>query len=131
MTVSQILKEINVLPNFLYIYWNPSDEKDHMVILGGQSCPSKDTYPNMIPVSHYNEEMQEIYRKGSLEDADKRKMVKLLKHIQNMCDFRRTELFTLAQMEEYLSDLSAEQLEEISEQIEMYKLARSLYRDYH
>lgn len=48
-----------------------------------------------------------------------------------MCDYRKSGLFTLAQQEKYLSELNDEQLEEVSEQVEMYKLARSLYKDYH
>lgn len=131
MTVSQIIKEINNLPNFLYIYWNPSDAKDHMVILGGQSCLSSDTDSDMVPAFNYNVEMQEIYRKSTLEEADKYRIVKLLKLVQNMCDYRKSGLFKLAQQEKYLSELNDEQLEEVSEQVEMYKLARSLYKDYH
>ena len=44
MKISQIIEELNHLPSFLYIYWNPSDEKDHMVILGGQPCPKKSDF---------------------------------------------------------------------------------------
>lgn len=85
----------------------------------------------MVPAFNYNVEMQEIYRKSTLEEADKYRIVKLLKLVQNMCDYRKSGLFTLAQQEKYLSELNDEQLEEVSEQVEMYKLARSLYKDYH
>ena len=131
MTASQIIKELNHLPSFLYIYWNPSDEKDHMVILGGHSCQQKTDHTGIIPAMHHNYDMQEICEKETLEESDKFALVKAMRHIQNLCDYRDPELYTLAKQEEYLNELSSEQLEEIYKQIEMYKLARSLYKDYH
>lgn len=131
MTASQIVRELNHLPSFLYIYWSPSDEKDCMVILGGQSCQQKTDHTGIISAMHYNYEMQEIYEKKILEESDKNALVKAMRHIQNICDYRDPKLYTLAKQEEYLNDLSSEQLEEIYKQIEMYKLARSLYKDYH
>lgn len=131
MTASQIVRELNHLPSFLYIYWSPSDEKDRMVILGGQSCQQKTDHTGIISAMHHNYEMQEIYEKKILEESDKNALVKAMRHIQNICDYRDPKLYTLAKQEEYLNDLSSEQLEEIYKQIEMYKLARSLYKDYH
>lgn len=131
MTVSQIIKELNHLPSFLYIYWNPIAENNYKVILGGQSCQQKTDHTGIISATHYNYDMQKIYKKKTLDEADKYALVKALKHIQNLCDYRDPELYTLAKQEEYLNKLSSEQLEEIYQQIEMYKLARSLYKDYH
>lgn len=131
MTTSQIINELNRLPSFLYIYWNPSDEKDHLVILGGQSCQQKTEHTGIISAMHYNYDMQKLYKKKTLEESDKYALVKAMRHIQNLCNYRDPELYTLAKQEEYLNNLSGEQLEEIYEQIEMYKAARSLYKDYH
>ena len=131
MTTSQIIKELNHLPSFLYIYWGPIYEKDIMVILGGQSCQQKDNHTGIIPAMHYNYEMQEICEKDILDESDKHTLVRAMRHIQNLCDYRDPNLYTLTQQEEYLNKLSTEELEEIYKQIEMYKLARSLYRDYH
>lgn len=63
-----------------------------------------------------------------------------LKHIENLleilcmhniCDYRDSRLYSLAQQEEYLNILNDEQLEEISKQINMHKFAKCLYKDYH
>ena len=54
-----------------------------------------------------------------------------MKKIKNLCNYRHTKLYTLSEQENYLNNLSNEPLEEIYEQIKMYKLARSLYKDYH
>lgn len=131
MKISQIIEELNHLPSFLYIYWNPSDEMDHMVILGGQSCPKKSDFIGIDTAKYYNLNMKKIYRKATLEEADKYTLVKDMKRIKNLCNYRLTKLYTLSDQENFLNSLSNEPLEEIYEQIKMYKLARSLYKDYH
>ena len=131
MTVLQIIHELNHLSNFLYVYWEPRDEKDHMVILGGHSCMTKDEHTGVIDAMHYNFEMQEIFEKKELDESDKYTLVKLMRRMHSICDYRDSRLYSLAQQEEYLNKLSDEQLEEISKQIEMHKLAKDLYREYH
>lgn len=131
MTVSQIIKELNHLQNFLYIYWEPSDSEDYMIILGGHSTQLKDDHTGIIPAMRCNLEMQKIFEKETLEESDKFELVRLMKRIHNFCDYRDSKMESLSQQEEYLNRLSEEQLEEISKQIEMHKFARSLYRDYH
>lgn len=131
MKISQIIEELNHLPSFLYIYWNPSDEKDHMVILGGQPCPKKSDFIGIDTAKYYNLNMKKIYRKATLEEIDKYTLVKDMKKIKNLCNYRHTKLYTLSEQENYLNNFSNEPLEEIYEQIKMYKLARSLYKDYH
>lgn len=131
MTTSQIIKELNCLPSFLYIYWNPSDEKDHMVILGDQSCQQKTDHTNIILATHYNYDMQEIYEKETLEDSDKYALVKAMRHIQNLYDYRDPELYTLTKQKKCLNELISEQLDEFSKQIEMHKFSCNLCKDYH
>lgn len=131
MTTSEIIKELNVLPNFPYIYWNPKDKKDHIVILGGQSCPQADENQDLIAGIHIAEEMQEIYEKGALDKNDKNNMAKLLKRMNNLHYFRKSGLLTLAQQENFLNELTEEQIKEISGQVTMYKLARTLYEEYY
>lgn len=126
MTISQIIKELSVLPNFPYIYWNPKDEKEHIVILGGQSCPATDENQDLIAGLHIAEEMQKIYANGSLDKNNKNTIAKLLKRMNHLHYFRKSGLLTLAQQKNFLSELSTEQLAEISEQVDMYKLARNL-----
>lgn len=130
MTVSQIIHELNHLSNFLYIYWEPHDEKDHMVILGGHSCMTKKEHTGIINAMHCNFEMQEIFEKKELDESDKYALVKLMRRMYSICDYRDYRLYSLAQQEEYLKKLSAEQLEEISKQIDMHKLAKELCREY-
>lgn len=131
MTVSQVLKELKQLPNFLYIYWEPCDEKDHMVILGGHSCLPKDEHTGIINAMHCNFEMQEIFEKKVIEESDKYTLVRLMRRMYSICDYRDNGLHSLAQQEEYLNKLNDEQLEEISKQIDMHKFSRSLYKDYY
>ena len=128
MRICELINEINNLPNLLYVYWNSSDNKDHLVILGGQSCILKNEYTNMNMALHYNEEMQTIYEKDILKETDKYRLVKMLARIRNSCDYRHSGLGTLTQQEAYLRDLNQEQLEEISKQVEMYKYVHRLSR---
>lgn len=102
-----------------------------MVILGGYSCRSESNHTGIITCSHYNDDMMKIYEKEVLEEADKYRLVKLMKHMYNLCDYRFENLYTIKEQTEYLSSLGSEQLDEIYKQIEMHKLARSLYKDYH
>ncbi len=131
MTVSQIIKELNHLPNFLYIYWEPSDENDHMVILGGHSSITRDEHTGVIDAMHCNFEMQDIFEKKILDETDKYALVRLMRRMHSLCDYRDSRLYSLAQQEEYLNKLNDEQLKEISKQIDMHKYVRDLYKDYH
>lgn len=130
LTVSEIIKALRNLPNFLYVYWG-KDNKDHMVILGERPCPKKNEYIGTIDCYHANVDMMKLYEKDTLEEADKYQLVRLMRCIQSLCDYRYEELYSLEQQTEYLNGLSSEQLEEIYKQIEMYKFARSLYSEYH
>ena len=130
MTTEEIVKALRNLPNFLYIYLG-EDGKDHMVILGERPCQRKSEYIGTIDCYHANIDMMKLYEKDVLEEADKYQLVRLMRRIQSLCDYRYEKLYSLEQQTEYLNVLSSEQLEEIHKQIEMHKLARSLYSEYH
>lgn len=72
----------------------------------------------------------ELYKKENLTDDEKASMGYRMKHIMNACDYRHFKLSTLKQQEEYLNNLNAESLDEISNQNQMYIKARECYRDY-
>lgn len=128
MTVSEIIKEINRLPNYLYEYC--ADDGIHRVILGGHSCQKKDHFDNLSVCARYLKDMTELYQKENLTDEEKAYIAKQMKRIMNQCDYRHSELYSLEQQKEYLSNLDAESLEEISEQILMYKKAREYHAEY-
>ena len=128
MTLSEIIKEINRLPNYLYEYC--ADDGIHRVILGGHSCQKKDQYDNLSFCARYLRDMTELYQKENLTDEDKASMAKQMKRIMNQCDYRHSELYSLEQQEKYLSKLDTESIQEISKQVLMYKTAREYYRDY-
>lgn len=128
MTVSEIIKEINRLPNYFYEYCD--DNGMHGVILGGHSCQKKDNFDNLSVCARYLKDMTELYQKENLTDEEKAYIAKQMKRIMNQCDYRHSELYSLEQQKEYLSKLDAESLEEISEQILMYKKAREYHAEY-
>lgn len=130
MKISQIIEELNHLPSFLYIYWTKR-WKGSYGNTWGQPCPKKSDFIDIDTAKYYNLNMKKIYRKATLEEIDKYTLVKDMKKIKNLCNYRHTKLYTLSEQENYLNNLSNEPLEEIYEQIKMYKLARSLYKDYH
>ena len=128
MKVSEIIKEINKLPSYLYEYCD--DVGIHRVILGGQSCQKKDEYDNLDFSVRYLRNMEELYQKEILTDEDKVSIAKYMKRIMNQCNYRHSELYSLEQQEVYLSKLNVNSLEEISEQLQMYKTAREYYAEY-
>lgn len=130
MNVGEIIKEIKKLPNFLYVYYDPIGVK-HKIILGGETCKKKEVYTELDLLEKYNDHMWDIYTKEILEQNDKHALVQDMKHIHNGCDYRTEKYYTLSQQEAYLNKLDNGRLEKIYSQIEMYKLARSLYKDYH
>lgn len=128
MSVSEMIKALNHLPNFLYVFY--SDDGCNRVILGGQSSPTKDKYDSLDGAEYHFNILEELYEKENLTDDEKASMGYRMKRVMNACDYRHSKLYTLKQQEEYLNDLSAESLDEISNQIQMYIKAREYYRDY-
>lgn len=128
MTVPEMIKAINQLPNFLYVFY--SNDKCHRVILGAQSCLTKDTYENLNGAEYHFNIMEELYEKDNLTDEEKAAIGYRMKRIMNICDYRHTKLHRLKDQEAYLNSLDNEAQEQISKQIQMYQEARKYYRDY-
>lgn len=128
MTVTEMIKAINQLPNFLYVFY--SEDGCHRVILGGASCLTKDTYENLNSAEHHFNIMEELYEKDNLTDDEKAAIGYRMKRIMNLCDYRHSKLHKLKDQENYLNGLDNESLNEISNQIKMYQKAREYYKDY-
>lgn len=128
MTVTEMIKAINQLPNFLYVFY--SEDGCHRVILGGASCLTKDTYENLNSAEHHFNIMEELYEKDNLTDDEKAAIGYRMKRIMNLCDYRHSKLHKLNDQENYLNGLDNESLNEISNQIKMYQKAREYYKDY-
>ena len=54
-----IIKEINRLPNFGYVFWG-DDNREHLVILGGHSSKKSETYEWAEKILNIAYEMQRI-----------------------------------------------------------------------
>lgn len=128
MIISEIIKGINRLPNYLYLFCG--DDGIHRVILGGYSCRLQDEYTDLNYCERYFSEMQEKYERDNLTENEKIRIATCMHKIQSACDYRHSKLDSIKQQEEYLSNLDAEQLKEIYDQVQMYKVAREYYRDY-
>lgn len=128
MTLAEMVKVINQLPNFLYVFY--SNDKYHRVILGGQSCLTKEAYDNLNAAEYHFNIMEDLYEKDNLTDYEKAIIGYRMKRVMNICDYRHTKLYRLKDQEEYLKCLDQEALEQIGSQIEMYQKAREYYRDY-
>lgn len=131
MTAHEIITEMyqHNFPNLAYKYLS-DDGVYHVVILGANSCPVKKNIENLLSVVHVTTEMLEIYKKDTLTDSDKYMLGKRMHTLQRMCDSRKEGLHTKEEQEKYLSSLTPEQLDEIVEQIEMFKASRLFYRNY-
>lgn len=128
MTVSEIVKKINQLPNYLYVFYG--DEGYHKVILGGHSCLKKEEYENLNGAEYYFNRMKKLYEKENLTDDEKATIGRDMKCVMRICDYRVSKLYKIEQQEEYLNGLSKDSLEEISSQIQMYIKAREYHRNY-
>lgn len=128
MTVSEIVKKINQLPNYLYVFY--SDEGCNRVILGGHSSLKKEEYENLNGAEYYFNRMKKLYEKDNLTDEEKIAIARDMKRIMNICDYRVSKLYKIKQQEEYLNNLDKDSLEEISNQVQMYTKAREYYGEY-
>ena len=128
MTVSEMIRAINQLPNYLYVFY--SGDKCHRVILGGYSCETKDVYDNLKGAEYHFNRMEELYEKDNLTDDEKATIGYEMKRVMGICNYRNTKLDRIKDQERYLNTLDNEALEQIGKQIEMYQKAREYYRDY-
>lgn len=124
-----IIKEINRLPNFGYVFCG-DDCREHLAILGGHSSPKTESYEwaeNIFDISY---RMQDIYSKTDLSEADKTELAQLMNKMHSLCESRKAGLFTIDEQEKYLNGRSEAELKQIEKQVKMHLDCRIFYRDY-
>lgn len=133
MSIDEIIEELSKLPKLLYHYY-PNDVEHHscFIILGGHSGQLVDRMPEGIRLYEKRLlDMISIYEKNTMDEEDKYSFVDSYSFINSNCGYSIRAINKINEQRQYLEQLDIEQLSDISEQIEMYKLARSMYKDYH
>ena len=133
MSVDEIISELSKLPNLLYVY-TPNDPEHHAcyVIIGGHKGYAIDKFPdNARSYEKRLLAMMEIFEKSELTEDDKCFLVEHYARIVKNCNYSIKGRDTKDAQYKFLQTLDSEQLDEIAKQISMYKLARSLYKEYH
>lgn len=124
-----LVEEISKLPNFYYEY-DGKDARTHMVILGGISCKKSDSIEAWQNCGMYFERMKTIFAKEELTERDEKELANSMHKIQVLCEARLEGIYSLKEQADYLNKLQREELEQLENQVEMYKAARQYYRKY-
>ena len=122
------MKEIRNLPNLGYDYCKDNG-KFCFVVLGGNSCPITEEYQFYDSAKHYIAKLLDLYEKKPFTDETKDAIIYCMKKIRSACDARKPGTHTLEQQAIYIDALSNEELEQIEEQIIMYKECNAIYQD--
>lgn len=123
-----IIKELSNLPTYFYTF--EKNNKLCYALLGGQSDPPITELRTLETLTYLHGRMLDIYELENLTQEDKIELAKLPRKIHNACGGRFEGRRTLKEQEEYLQTLPEEALDEIKNQIQMYKDAREYYRVY-
>lgn len=123
-----IIKELDRLPTFAYTFYMGG--KYHLALLGGHSCKPLTDIEHWSTIVDLNDEMQVIYGKEKLEEADKIRLARLIIKVSGLCEGRLENNRTIDQQAAYLASLTTDALDEIEHQIQMYKDAQEYYRMY-
>ena len=132
MTPEMIQNEISRLPNLPYRFSkNDRSFPESVFIMGGQSSEPVDDFPR-ISRRCWNsfDELIDLSKKEKLSEDDKYRLVSLFSSIKRKCDYSVKGFITRKEQLSYLQKLDENQLTEIEEEINAYKLARSLYKLY-
>lgn len=121
-----IISEIKNLPNLGYEYFKDSG-KPCIVVLGGQSCPPSDEYKYWRDISQYNLKLIDLYARKPFTDETKDAIAYYIKKMRSVCDTRMSGTHTLAQQSAYLDALSADERQQIEEQVLMYQECYAIY----
>ena len=124
-----IIKEINRLPNFGYVFWG-DDGREHVAVLGGHSAQKTDRYAWSDSILRTSDAMQKIYERAELSADDKRELARLMQKMHSLCETRKVGLFTMDEQEKYLNERSEDELKQIEQQVKMHLDCRNFYRDY-
>lgn len=124
-----IIKEINRLPNFGYVFWG-DDGREHLAVLGGHSVQKSDRYEWSDSILRTSYAMQKLYEQTELSVDDKRELARLMQKMHSLCETRKVGLFTMDEQEKYLSERSEDELKQIEQQVKMHMECRIYYRDF-
>lgn len=126
--IEKIIKELNNLPTYFYSF--SKEDKMCFALLGGHGEPTITKINTLDTLLYLHNQMLCIYENDILTEENKIQLAKYPRKINNACGGRFEDYKTLKQQEIYLRTLSKEALDEISNQIKMYKDAREYYRQY-
>lgn len=121
-----VFAEIKKLPNLGYDYCKDNGQFC-FVVLGGNSCPATDEYRFYDTAKRYISKLLEIYDKKPFSHDDKEAITYCMKRICSACDTRKPGTLTLTQQATYIDSLSKEELQQIEEQVLMYKECYAIY----
>ena len=124
-----IIKEINRLPNFGYVFWG-DDGREHLAILGGHTSPKTDTYEWAENILNLSYSMNKLYSKAELSDDDKTELARLMQKMYSFCESRKEGLHSLSEQEDYLSSRSEAELQQIEHQLKMHLECRAFFSKY-
>ena len=123
-----ILKELSNLPTYYYEF--EKDNKLCYALLGGHGEPPITELSTLETLGYLHSKMLDIYKLETLTKEHKIELANLCHKIHSACGGRFEGCRTLKEQEEYLQTLPQEALDEIKNQIQMYKDARDYYRQY-
>lgn len=129
MTREEVFKRIWNWHNFLYRYTDDKIDDFRYVVLG--YCES--SRPDELNITSYDmqmlDKMIEVYEANNISKNEKGFLASRMHKISNKCDCRFENRKTKQEQLDFINSLSESQLKEVAEQIEMYDLARQLYKD--
>lgn len=122
-----LVEEISKLPNFYYEY-DGKDARTHMVILGGISCKKSDSIEAWQNCGMYFECIKTIFAKEELTERDEKELANSMHKIQVLCEARLNGIYSLNEQTYYINKLQKGEVEQLENQVVMYKAARQYYR---
>ena len=132
--IDKIVNELLIMPNLLYYYTPNRDGIYHAVIkiLGGNSGMFVESLP--AGVERFADNLYKaagLYSSKELNDINNHFIVDVYYSIVSKCNYSVKNYETKVEIQEFLADLDEEQLDEIENQIDMYKYARQIFKYYH
>lgn len=129
MTREEAFTKIWNWHNFLYRYTDEKIDNFRYVVLG--YCES--SRPDELNITSHEmqmlDKMIEVYETNTLSEENKGFLASRMHRISNKCDCRFENRKTKQEQMDFINSLTESQLKEVAEQIEMYDLARQLYKD--
>lgn len=100
------------------------------IILGDHSCKKSDNYPDEDYFDRLLMQIQELFDKTCLSDKDKIEIGSTIDRLLRLCNYRLSFAFSLNDQKKFLAQFDSCSLEELYNQIQMYKAAIAYYQEY-